>query len=77
MYWYRLPRAAVDASFQEVFKVTLDVAQGNLTWWVVSSPGSRKLNPDDLYGHFQLKPFCDSMIYPNQKKMKEVVIGED
>lgn len=34
----RLPREAVDASFREVFKATLDVAQGNLTWWVASSP---------------------------------------
>jgi len=57
-----LPREVVDAPFLEAFKARLDVALGSLIWWLATLPMSRGLKLDDLWGPFQPRPFCDSMI---------------
>jgi len=46
-----------------VFKARLDEALSNLVWWKVSLPMAGGLELDGLEGHFQTKPFYDSMIY--------------
>ena len=40
----------------------LDGALRTLGWWKMSLLMAGGLEPDDLYGPFQPKPFCDSMI---------------
>ena len=42
------------------FKARLDGALSNLVWWKMSLLMAGGLEPDDLYGPFQPKPFCDS-----------------
>ena len=60
--WNRLPKEVVDAPSLEAFKARLDVALGNLVWWLATLHivGGLKLN--DHCGPFQPRPFCDSMI---------------
>jgi len=60
-HWHRLPREAGAAPSLAVFKAMLDGALSNLVWWKVSLPIAGGLEPDDLQGPFQPKPFCDSM----------------
>jgi len=45
-----------------VFKARLDGALSNLDWWEMSLLMAGGLEPDDLEGPFQPKPFYDSMI---------------
>jgi len=59
--WHRLPREAVAAPSLAVFKARLDGALSNLVWWKLSLLMAGGLEPDDLSGPFQPKPFCDSM----------------
>ena len=35
MCWNRMPKEVVDAPSLEAFKARLDVALGNLVWWLV------------------------------------------
>lgn len=46
----------------KVFKVRMDGAQGTLIycliWWVATLPTTGRLGLHDLWGPFQLKPFC-------------------
>ena len=60
--WHRLPREVVAAPSLAVFKARLDGAWSNPVWWKVSLPMAEGLERDDLQGHFQPKPFRDSMI---------------
>jgi len=60
-HWHRLSRQAVDAPSLELFKARLDGALSTLVWWKGSLPMAGGLEPDDLYGPFQPKPFYDSM----------------
>ena len=59
--WPRLPREAVAAPSLAVFKARLDGALSTLVWWKMSLLMSGGLEPDDLQGPFQPKPFCDSL----------------
>jgi len=61
-HWHRLPREAVSAPSLAVSKARLDGALSNLVRWKVSLPMAGGLEPDDLQGPFQPKPFYDSMI---------------
>jgi len=61
-HWHRLPRVAVAVPSLTVFKARLDGALSTLGWWKMSLFMARGLEPDDLRGPFQPKPFCDSMI---------------
>jgi len=61
-HWNRLPREAVAAPSLAVFKARLDGAVSNLVWWKVTLLMAGGLEPDDLQGPFQPKPFYDSMI---------------
>ena len=61
-HWTRLPREAVAAPSLAVFKARLDGALSNLVWWKMSLLMAGGLEPDDLEGPFQPKPFYDSMI---------------
>ena len=58
----RLPREAVAAPSLEVFKARLDGALSTLGWWKMSLLMAGGVEPDDLQGRFQPKPFYDSMI---------------
>ena len=60
--WPRLPTEAVAAPSLAVLKARLDGALSNLVWWEMSLLMVGGLEPDDLQGPFQPKPFCDSMI---------------
>ena len=62
MCWKRLPRKVVGAPSLEAFKARLDVALGSLVWWLATLPTARGLKLTDLYGPFQPRTFCDSMI---------------
>ena len=44
-----------------VFKVRLDGALSTLVWWKMSLLMAGGLEPDDLQGPFQPKPFYDSI----------------
>ena len=61
-HWNRLPKEVVDAPSLEAFKARLDVALGNLVWWLVTLhiAGGLKLNYH--CGPFQPRPFYDSVI---------------
>jgi len=59
--WSRLSRAAVDASSLETFNARLDGALSNLVQWKVCLLTAGGVEPDDLYGAFQPKPFYDSI----------------
>jgi len=59
--WPRLPKEAVAAPFLAVFKARLDGAQSTLGWWKMSLLMAGGLEPDDLEGPFQPKPFYHSM----------------
>ena len=61
MHWNRLPKEAVDAPCLEAFKARLDVALGNLVWWLATLHKAGGLKLNDLYCPFQPRPFCDSM----------------
>jgi len=60
-HWHRLPREAVNAPSLEVFKARLDGALSSLVWWKMSLLMAGGVEPDDLQGPFQPKPFYDSM----------------
>jgi len=60
-HWPRLPREAVAAPSLEMFKARLDGALSTLGWWKMSLLMAGGLEPADLYGPFQPKPFYDSM----------------
>jgi len=60
--WPRLPREAVAALSVAGFKARLDGALSNLSWWKMSLLMAGGLEPDDLEGPFQPKPFYDSVI---------------
>jgi len=57
-----LPREAVAALSLAVLKARVDGALSNLVWWKMSLLMAGGLEPDDLQGPFQPKPFYDSMI---------------
>jgi len=59
--WNRLPREAVAAPSLELFRARLDGALSSLVWWKMSLLMAGGLEPDDLRGPFQPKPFCDSI----------------
>jgi len=59
--WPRLPREAVPAPSLAVLKARLDGAVSSLVWWKMSLLMAGGLEPDDLSGPFQPKPFYDSM----------------
>jgi len=61
-HWHRLPREAADAPSLTVFKARLDGALSNLVWWKMSLLIAGGLEPGDLQGPFQPKPFYDSVI---------------
>jgi len=60
-HWPWLPREAVAASSLAMFKARLDGALSTLGWWKMSLLMAGGLEPDDLQGHFQPKPFYDSI----------------
>ena len=60
--WPRLSREAVSAPSLAVFKARLGGALSTLGWWKMSLLMAGGLEPDDLSGPFQLKPFYDSVI---------------
>jgi len=62
-HWNRLPKEAVDAPTLEAFKARLDVALGNLVWWLATLHIAGGLKLDDHCGPFQPRPFYDSMIH--------------
>jgi len=47
-HWHRLPREAVAAPSQAVFKARLDGALSTLVWWKMSLLMAGGLEPDDL-----------------------------
>jgi len=53
------------------FKAKLDGALSNLVWWKMSLLMAGGLEPDDLQGPSQTKPFCDS-VYAVNCRMLEV-----
>jgi len=61
-HWPRLPREVVAAPSPAVFKARLDGALSNLVQWKMSLLMAGGLEPGDLSGPFQPKPFYDSMI---------------
>ena len=61
-HWPRLPREAVAASSLAGFKARLDGALSTLGCWKGSLLMAGGLEPDDLQGPFQPKPFDDSVI---------------
>jgi len=61
-HWPRLPREAVAAPSLAVFKARLDGALSTLVWWKMSLLMAGGLEPDDLQGPFQPKPFYDSQM---------------
>jgi len=66
--WPRLPREAVAAASLAGFKARLDGALSNLGWWKMSLLMAGWLEPDDLQGPFQPKPFHESMYDVQRKK---------
>jgi len=60
-HWSRLPREAVAVPSLAVFKARLDGALSTLGWGEMSLLMAGGLEPDDLRGPFQPKPFYDSM----------------
>lgn len=54
-HWNRLLREVVDVPSLEVFKARLDRVVSDLV--VLKVPTAGELEPDDLQGPFQLKPF--------------------
>jgi len=58
--WPRLPREAVAAPSLAGFKARLDGALSTLGWWEMSLLMAGGLEPDELSGPFQPKPFGDS-----------------
>ena len=61
-HWPRLPGEAVAAPSLAVLKARLDGALSTLGWWKMSLLMAGGLEPDDLQGPFQPKPFYDSII---------------
>ena len=59
--WPRLPREAVAAPSLAGLKARLDGALSTLGWWEMSLLMAGGLEPDDLQGPFQPKPFCEDM----------------
>jgi len=70
--WPRLPREAVAVPSLAVLRARLDGALSTLVWWKMSLLMGGRLEPDDLQGPFQPKPFCDSMIRDLGKKRPEL-----
>jgi len=58
-HWPRLTREAVAAPSLAMFRARLDGALSNLGWWKMSLLMAGGLEPDDLHGLFQPKPFYD------------------
>jgi len=52
----------VDVPSLEAFKARLDVALGSLVWWLATLDIAGGLKLDDLWGPFQPRLFCDSMM---------------
>jgi len=80
MHWNRLPKEAVDAPSLEAFKARLDVALGSLVCWVATLHRAGGLKLDDERGHFQPRPFYDSMIPDYQSVVGHqlaISIGQD
>ena len=63
-HWNTVPKEVVDAPSLEAFKARLDVALCSLVWWLVILHIAGGLKLDDHCGHFQPRPFYDSMIPP-------------
>jgi len=61
MHWNGLPKEVVDAPSLEAFKARLDVALGNLVWWLATLHIAGGLKLDDHCGPFQPRPFYDSV----------------
>jgi len=57
----RLPRGAVAAPSLAGFKARLNGALSTLVWWKMSLLMAGGLEPDDLQGPSQPKPFSDSI----------------
>ena len=57
----RLPKDVMDAPSLEAFKARLDVALGSLVWWLATLHIAGVLKLDDHCGHFQPRPFYDSV----------------
>jgi len=57
--WPRLPREAVAVPSLAGFKARLDGALSTLGWWKMSLLTAGGLEPDDLEGPFQPKPFYE------------------
>lgn len=47
-YWNRPPREPVDVPCLDAFKARLDVALGNLIWWVAVLPTTGEVKEDEL-----------------------------
>ena len=62
-YWNRLPKEVVDALSLEAFKARLNVFLGCLVWWLVTLYIAGGLKLGDHCGHFQHRPFYDSMVF--------------
>ena len=60
-HWPRLPREAVAVPSLAGFKARLDGALRSLVWWKMSLLMAGGLEPGDLSGPFQPKPFYDSI----------------
>ena len=59
--WPRLPREAVAVPSLAGFKAKLDGALSTLGWWNMSLLMAGQMEPDELQGPSQPKPFSDSM----------------
>jgi len=70
--WHRLPREAVAAPSLEGFKARLDGALSNLGWWKMSLPMAGGLEPDELSGPFQPKPFYGSKQINKKEKLNTI-----
>ena len=62
IHWNRLPNEVVDAPSLEAFKARLDVALGNLVWWLATLHIAGGLKLDDHCDPFQPRPFYGSTI---------------
>jgi len=59
--WSRLPSEVVNSPCLDAFKARLDGTLSNLVEREVSLTIAGGMELDDLKGHFQTKPFCNSM----------------
>ena len=61
-HWNRFPKEVVDAPSLQAFKARLEVTLGSLVCCLVMLHIAGGLKLDDHCGHFQPRPFYDSMI---------------